>query len=364
MSSPFNGPRTNLWWVLALAAIYNLCHVQVSCWAWTTTNLAVVSRTRKTALFMQRPNIFTTSLTTANVDDDNDSSVVNPLPDTTTNSRRSWLLRSASLATAALTTSLIPPTTHNIAWAAESTSANAKITDRIFLDIKGLNGAGDTTTKRLVIGLFGNEAPRSTNMLKQLCRGGLPAPCKPKQEKTLQKEQLEANKVYNSCIESQEKGVNYEYSQIWRVIPGERIDVGAVSGKFIAREFPTWQEDTPSPLRHDSPGVVSVRRGNDSGFGFTIYPGSSSTAAAAGEAAQYLDDEQIVVGRVMEESMELLAQLNAVPVITTSKVSYMGLTGGANNKSAPSRACSYGGAMYCNENKPLIKLSITGTGVL
>ncbi|CAB9521719.1 Cyclophilin type peptidyl-prolyl cis-trans isomerase/CLD [Seminavis robusta] len=261
-------------------------------------------------------------------------------------SRRSWLLQSA----AALTVMAAPT------FASNAATSDAKVTDRIFLDIKGLGSEGP---KRLVIGLFGNEAPQSTSMLKQLVDSskGLPAPCKPKAERTLQKEQLEANKVYNTCIEAKDKGVNYEYSQIWRIIQNERIDVGSVSGKFIAREYPNWQEKENNQLLHDAPGIVSVRKGNDSGFGFTIYPGGGSNAVQA-----LLDEEHIVVGRV--ENLELVQELNQVPVIQSSKVNYMGLTGGPTTKSAPTRACQYGGPMYCNENKPLIKLSVMNSGVL
>ena len=79
-------------------------------------------------------------------------------------------------------------------------------------------------------------------MLKALVSPtGLKAPCKPREIRSLQKEQLEANKVYNSCVEGQDKGVNYDYATIWRVVKDERIDVGAVSGKFIAREFPNFE---------------------------------------------------------------------------------------------------------------------------
>jgi cyclophilin family peptidyl-prolyl cis-trans isomerase len=264
-------------------------------------------------------------------------------------SRRSWLFQSASAATALVGAFSIHPSS---AKAADTSSA--QVTDRIFVEVKGLG----PEPKRIIIGLFGKDAPKSTQKLKSLVntKEGLAAPCKPRAERALQKEQLEANKVYNTCIESQDKGVNYEYSQIWRIIPNERIDVGAVSGKFIAREYPTWQEDKANGLRHDSPGIVSVRKGNDSGFGFTIYPGNNDAAAVL------LDEEHIVVGKV--ENLDIVQELNAVPVITSSKVNYMGLTGGPTTKSAPTRACQYGGPMYCNEYKPLNKLSILNSGVL
>ena len=271
----------------------------------------------------------------------------------TTDSRRSVLLKSGSAAATLLATTLgVAPLP-----ALAATTADAQVTDRIFVEVKGLGGPS-APTQRIVIGLFGKDAPRSTQMLKQLVNSkeGLVAPCKPKTDRTLQKEQLEANKVYNTCIEQQDQGVNYEYSQIWRVIPNQRIDVGAVSGKFIAREFPTWQEDKDNGLKHDTTGVVSVRRGNDSGFGFTIYPGSGSSSDAA---AQLLDQDHIVVGRV--ENLDIVAALNEVPVITSSKL------GGAAAAAqvAPNRSCTYGGKqLYCNEYKPLNKLSTLNAGVL
>ena len=156
--------------------------------------------------------------------------------------------------------------------------------------------------------------------------------------------------------------------------------MGSVLGKFVAREYPDWQ-DAPNSLKHDSPGVVSVRRGNEGGFGFCIYPGN-------GSAPTYLDDEHIVLGRVIE-GLDIVEALNKVPVVQSSKVNYMALTGGTTTKNAPSRACRYGGPskfdfstdgylflkhpsrshyllleVYCNEFKPLVKLSITQTGIV
>lgn len=108
--------------------------------------------------------------------------------------------------------------------------------------------------------------------------------------------------------------------------------MGSVLGKFVAREYPDWQ-DTPNSLRHDTPGVVSVRRGDEGGFGFCVYPGS-------GSAPTYLDEEHIVVGRVVE-GLDIVEALNQVPVVQSSKVNYMALAGGTTTKNAPTRACRY-----------------------
>ena len=275
-------------------------------------------------------------------------------------SRRMLLKQSVTASSAILVSAMGINTLPS--WADDSgVSLAAGVTDKVFLDIKGLPGADGSVasgdTRRIVIGLFGKEAPQSTDKIKKLVsREGLAANCKPKEKRVLEREQLEANKVYNSCKEGESKGVNYDYATVWRVIKDERIDIGSVAGKYVAREFPTWEEEKGGAgLKHDRPGIVSVRRGSDSGFGFTVYPGGGS--------AVDLDQDHIVVGQVLE-GMDVIQQLNSVPVIASAKVNYMALVGGPTTKSAPSRSCRYGGDMYCNENKPLIKLTIAAAGVV
>jgi cyclophilin family peptidyl-prolyl cis-trans isomerase len=273
--------------------------------------------------------------------------------------RREWWTTGLATASALVTAAALTPSP---SFAVDDSAA--EVTDKIYMEIKGIptaDGSPSVGTQRIVIGLFGKEAPESTKKLKQLMsKEGLPAPCKPKEERMMQREQLEANKVYNSCIDGQDKGVTYDFATIWRILKGERIDVGAVAGRFVARGFPNWEESTASSLQHDRPGMVSVLRGSESGFGFTIYPGSVGSSK---ETASDLNENQIVVGQVLE-GLDIMQQINNLPVISSGKVNYMGLTGGATTKSAPSRSCRYGGPMYCNENKPLNKMTIYKTGVL
>eukprot|EP00986_Skeletonema_menzelii_P002677 scaffold747_cov145-Skeletonema_menzelii.AAC.3 len=251
--------------------------------------------------------------------------------------------------------------TSSAAIAADGASESA-ITDKIYIEFKGIansNAADAPPTKdRIVIGLFGNDAPQPVSVLKQLVsKQGYLSKCKQLDTtRLLQKEQLEANKVYNACLENEDTaGVTYDYSSVWRIIKDERIDVGAVSGKFVARENPLFEGK--NNLSHDY-GVVSVRRGDDGGYGFTIFPGKKGSSAAA-----VLDEDNIVVGRVLE-GMDVVERLNEMPVVKSSSVNYMALTGGAKGTVAPSRACRYGGPMYCNENKPLRKVLIESTGTL
>lgn len=240
-------------------------------------------------------------------------------------------------------------------------TANAEITSKIFIQLKGLPSESENTFEGediITIGLFGKESPQPVSILQQLVSAsGYPAKCKPKEIRALQREQLEANKVYNSCMEIQDtKGVDYDLSTVWRIIKDEKIDLGAVSGKFVARDYPTFEGS--NSLKHDAIGVVSVRLGNDGGFGFTIYTGSGSSPSD-------LDETNIVVGKVIG-GMDVLKKLNEVPVIQSSSVGYKAFAGGDPSKrNAPSRACRYGSSeLYCSEFKPLKKISLFRTGMV
>jgi len=247
-----------------------------------------------------------------------------------------------------------------------TSSSDAQITSKIFLQLKGLptdesNDLNEFSEDIITIGLFENDAPQASSILKQLVsKDGYKTKCKPKEVRTLQREQLEANKVYNSCMETQDtKGVTYDLSTVWRVVKGERIDVGAVSGKFVARENPVFAGGN-NKLKHDVEGVVSVRKGSDGGFGFVIYPGTSGITNAD------LDEDNIVVGRVID-GMDVVRRLNQIPVIQSAGLNYKGLGGSTSSKrsAAPSRACRYGSKeLYCNEFKPLKKVLIQKTGTL
>jgi len=287
--------------------------------------------------------------------------------------RRSFLNESTQL----LTTMTISMTTmtyidqNNIALAANQ----PEITSKVFLEVKGLPNEDQDASSlpspgRIVIGLYGKLAPQPTQILAQLFSSkGYNAKCKPPETRTLQREQLEANKVYNSCIGSNGLGVSYDSSTVWRVIKDERIDFGAVSGKFVSRESPTFEVQSSetmvveSGLKHDREGVVSVRRGDDGGFGFMIYPGDGGKGVTT--ATTQLDEDNIIVGEVIS-GIDVVRRLNELPVVRSTGAnlgSIMG--GGASKRSAPSRGCRYGGnESFCSEFKPLKKILISNSGVL
>lgn len=157
-------------------------------------------------------------------------------------SRRDYLGKAIAVGSSCMATSLFYPGLASALPSAEDVAG--KVTDKVFVEVKGLPTAdgAQPATQRIVIGLFGNDAPQSVEKLKMLMGPGLPSVCKPKEERVLQREQLEANKVYNSCIESEKGGVNYDYAQLWRIVKDERIDFGSVAGRFISREYPSWEE--------------------------------------------------------------------------------------------------------------------------
>ena len=105
------------------------------------------------------------------------------VPDTAALNRREALRNVAFVASSVLLFKGEP------SFAAE-TSATAEITDKIFINVKGIPGTDEQ--KRIVIGLFGKDSPNSVAKLKSLVTNeGVPAPCRPKAERVLQKEQLE-----------------------------------------------------------------------------------------------------------------------------------------------------------------------------
>jgi cyclophilin family peptidyl-prolyl cis-trans isomerase len=284
--------------------------------------------------------------------------------------RETWNLAASGVLTSAacmvLPTTAVPGTARAVeateTMNSDATTATAKITDIIYFDVSfGLvNTAADQSaesakSRHIVVGLFGNEAPDSAaRLLKLASKSGLSAPCRPRAVRQLQREQLQANAVYSRCKEFESVGVTLQDSTIWRIVPGERVDLGAVSGKFLAREYPTWS-DTNS-LRHDAFGVVSVRKGNQGGFGVTI--------TLSDKPNDELDDLNVVIGRVID-GVDALREINSVPIIKAAKqLNYKALSGGDSTKDAPSRSCTYGGPLYCNENKPLIKLTVSEVGVL
>ncbi|GMI22822.1 hypothetical protein TrCOL_g3949 [Triparma columacea] len=244
--------------------------------------------------------------------------------------------------------SLISPTG---AQAAENKEfQEPQITSKFKLGLSG--GEEGVGGGEIVIGLYGEDQPQAASTLQDLLSTGLKTGCKDREVRNLQREQLEANKVYNACMGGVDDPVTLLESQVWRIVKDERIDFGSVVGKYVARAPPTFAPNPSSDrLRPSSvSGFVSVREGSDGGFTFSITPVASSKPTS-------LDQTNIVVGRVVS-GLDVVANINDSGVVRSSALSYKALTG-TKGKAAPSRSCRYGGDMFCSENKPLRKLTLT-----
>ena len=147
----------------------------------------------------------------------------------------------------------------------------AEVTDRVFMDIKiqGVNTASENkrgskiedqaaAEGRIVIGLYGKDAPETASLFRELFAGTLAAECKEMSlEAATQRELLQKKQPFKQCKAAEDKPVNLEDSQVWRILADERIDFGRLKGKFLLREAPEIQE--ANTLTHDRAGVVSAQ---------------------------------------------------------------------------------------------------------
>ena len=78
-------------------------------------------------------------------------------------------------------------------------------------------------------------------------------------------------------------------------------------------------------------------------------------------ASPAYDEDYAVIGRVLDaESMAALAELDALPVVKAAEV-----LGVEASKASREKACTYGSSnSYCNQNKPLKKVTLLRSAVL
>jgi len=162
-----------------------------------------------------------------------------------------------------------------------------RISDRCYLDME-LNGK---LLGRVVVGLWGEEAPTSVQTFAQLC-----------------------GKTYPG-------GLSYAYSAMSKVFPNQLVVLGKITGdgtKKVDKKidetgrvrvtytdratYETANTDSPS-TSHSSEGLVSVRRGGGTfEFGVTLQPMPD------------LDRDYIVIGQVLE-GMDVIKRLSRVKYI-------------------------------------------------
>lgn len=198
---------------------------------------------------------------------------------------------------------------------------------------------------KILLGLFGKEAPVACSIFYALAEGTLSAPCRDPSDasdsQALQRETLVKRGVQRQCLADEAKPVSYSGSSVWRIIKGQRIDFGSVQGKFASRQAPSTPITESNGLSHDRPGLLSVPRGGGV-FDFTI------TLASLPE----LDSTNIVIGEVLGDRAAL-DYLSDLPV-----VQYYGQ--GQGSETSRSKQCYYGsGDTFCSQLKPLKKVSIS-----
>ena len=208
-----------------------------------------------------------------------------------------------------------------------------------------------TSTQYVILGLYGELAPTTVSELVALSSGNFLSPCTPATTKNTARETLEGKRVYSACVSDIDEGASYEGSSVWRVVKGERVDFGALRGKWLGRQEPSFPDDGMGVgVGVGQRGAVSVSKGGGGGYGFTITPNNGPARSLS---------THVVVGRVME-GFGALDSWNGVGVVK-SGIGGGGL-GGLRDK--PSRECRYGSAASgCSEYKPLKKMEIVDVAV-
>ena len=231
-------------------------------------------------------------------------------------------------------------------WAEDDIAA--KITDRTRISIAiGQQEAADVT-----IGLYGNAAPASTRLFRDLCRG--------------------------TTIDGGARGsppLSYRSSIATRVEPDKAIVLGrlsAGSGQTIERTIDStgnvrsnlvnladaYANSDANSLVHDRAGLVSMKKGGGA-FEFVITP-------AANRA---LDETNVVIGEVVN-GLEVVKNMNSVPVRRPANEDEVGSiiwALGAYDESRYLAVAKAGGdprARIEQAYKPLQKIRITDCSVL
>jgi len=217
-----------------------------------------------------------------------------------------------------------------------------KVTRKVQVDVAVQMSAEETARRRLVLGLYGDEAPTATSAFSQLAAGQLEAPCATdgSEGELFQRGALTKKSVGRACLAEEAKPVSYSGSQVWRIVKGKRVDFGQVQGKFAQRVPPISPPSEARGLQHDASGLLSVPKSGGA-FDFTVTLGP----------VPELDDTNKVIGRVLE-GMDTLEFLADVPVVSFSGQ-------GEGMATSRQKQCFYGSSdTYCSQLKPIKKILI------
>lgn len=180
------------------------------------------------------------------------------------------------------------------AAAVAASTADAKVTDRVYFDVK----IAGKPRGRLTLGLFGEEAPACVETFKTISSGALKG---------------RGGRRAGYAYSTGQKVVRDRFVELGHVVQIDAINQNAgVAQRQLVQIMPPENRES-NGLTHDARGVVSVRRGGGR-FEFDI---------ALAEDKR-LDKENVVIGRVVGGE-EVLEMLGKVP--TTQKTARDGFRG-------------------------------------
>lgn len=169
-----------------------------------------------------------------------------------------------------------------------------KITARCAFDIK-IGNEKNSPMRRLVIGVFGEEAPILSRTFIQACTASYPGPAgvkaayKLSEVKTVVKDKyikwadFKDGNLLETSVQTDDKR--------W---VGTRIELKSLAGEDTLT-------DEVNNLRHNVAGRVSMRRGGGT-FDFSVAPVPDAT---------WLDETNVVIGQVLE-GMDLISDINSI----------------------------------------------------
>jgi len=161
-----------------------------------------------------------------------------------------------------------------------------------------IGGGTNAKPKRIVIGLYRDEAPILTQNFLYAVTQSYPGLARSQVTyKLADVKSIEKDKAI-SWAEFREGNVFYKEVQT-----DDKRWVGNKMLKLPLAGDDTLTDETNS-LRHDIPGRVSMRRGGGS-FDFTVSPVADAT---------WLDKTNVVIGQVLE-GMDVIAEINKIPMV-------------------------------------------------
>ena len=173
-----------------------------------------------------------------------------------------------------------------------------QITSRARFDI----AIGDLPPRPLLIGLYGDAAPKSVKLFEGLCSGTLNVPGLEYTGATISR--IERGRIIIGGSPS---------GGATRTVERSLDSTGYVRTEMLNRADAFTNDDTNS-LSHDRAGLLSMRKGGGA-FEFGLSPAPNLM----------LDEDRLVVGEAIgEESMRLIAELNDLPTRQPSALSELG----------------------------------------